>query len=65
MSDEKIIMISDPPLCSHLLAGLYFAESIRNKTRFLGRECENVLYFPPSICDGNKIVTMGEYVDHG
>ncbi|KAL3269417.1 hypothetical protein HHI36_008487 [Cryptolaemus montrouzieri] len=54
-----------PPLCSHILAGLYFAESILGDKRFIGTNCNNnsPLYFLSSVCPFTKKAIMGEFVN--
>ncbi|CAG9760475.1 unnamed protein product [Ceutorhynchus assimilis] len=56
-----------PPLCSHIMAGLYFAESIRNSVfggkSFLARKCDNVAHYLLGLCNGNgNMALMGENV---
>ncbi|VEN41304.1 unnamed protein product [Callosobruchus maculatus] len=51
-----------PQLCSHILAGLYFAESIRSRGNiFIGYECENIAYYYLGICNTDKRAVMGEF----
>ncbi|CAH0555099.1 unnamed protein product [Brassicogethes aeneus] len=55
--------ITDPPLCSHILAGIYFSETIRNLTRFVGVECNNRQSFILGHCNKNRKAIMGEYTE--
>ncbi|KAG5898208.1 hypothetical protein JTB14_005588 [Gonioctena quinquepunctata] len=51
-----------PPICSHLLAGVYFAESIRNlESHFIGMECSNVANYILGFCNSGSVAMMGEY----
>ncbi|KAJ8966508.1 hypothetical protein NQ317_019653, partial [Molorchus minor] len=53
-----------PPLCSHVMSGLYFAESIRNKGSFVGTECENYTDYWLGGCASGKRALMGEFANH-
>ncbi|KAK9881656.1 hypothetical protein WA026_017174 [Henosepilachna vigintioctopunctata] len=53
-----------PPLCSHFMSGIYFAESIYNQRKFIGIECKDL--FPNLVlktCSTDKRAVMGEYVN--
>ncbi|CAB3381367.1 Hypothetical predicted protein [Cloeon dipterum] len=57
---------SHRPLCNHLLAPAYFAESISRKARgFYGFPCQSVLYFALGWCEEKRsaknAVQMGEH----
>ncbi|KAF7271109.1 hypothetical protein GWI33_015972 [Rhynchophorus ferrugineus] len=54
-----------PPLCSHIMAGLYFAESIKSSVyggkSFIARQCENIVHYFLGLCDDTqKLTVMGE-----
>ncbi|XP_076250877.1 pancreatic lipase-related protein 3-like isoform X2 [Rhynchophorus ferrugineus] len=54
-----------PPLCSHIMAGLYFAESIKSSVyggkSFIARQCENIVQYFLGLCDDTqKLTVMGE-----
>ncbi|XP_066146072.1 phospholipase A1-like [Euwallacea fornicatus] len=57
-----------PPLCSHIMAGLYFSESIRNSVlggnSFIARKCDNIVNYVLGLCNGieNNMAIMGENV---
>ncbi|KAL1491515.1 hypothetical protein ABEB36_012102 [Hypothenemus hampei] len=56
-----------PPLCSHIMAGLYFAESIRNSlsggNSFIARKCDNVAHYVLGLCNSmENMAIMGENV---
>lgn len=56
-----------PPLCSHIMAGLYFAESIRSSvfggTSFIARKCDNVAQYVLGLCNSFvNMAIMGENV---
>ncbi|CAG9825648.1 unnamed protein product, partial [Phaedon cochleariae] len=54
-----------PPLCSHIMAGIYFAESIRNRMNpFIGVKCDNFAYYYFGSCNSADTTVMGEYVPY-
>lgn len=62
-----LFLITDPPLCSHIMAGLYFAESIRNSVfgghSFIARKCDNVGHYILGLCNTfEHMAIMGENV---
>ncbi|XP_045473071.1 phospholipase A1-like [Harmonia axyridis] len=53
-----------PPLCSHILAGLYFAESILRDQKFVGTKCDFLSpNFILGFCTSNATAIMGEHVN--
>ncbi|CAG9864878.1 unnamed protein product [Phyllotreta striolata] len=51
-----------PPICSHMLSGLYFAESIRRPGGiFLGTKCDSVVNYYLGFCESGDIAAMGEF----
>ncbi|KAJ8917649.1 hypothetical protein NQ315_005096 [Exocentrus adspersus] len=53
-----------PPVCSHMAAGLYFAESIRGNTKkFIGVECDNIANYLLGLCTNGRKAVMGESVN--
>ncbi|XP_046753190.1 pancreatic triacylglycerol lipase-like [Diprion similis] len=48
-----------PAVCGHFRACLLYAESIRNKTAFIGRACDSYSTFKDGSCDSNGTVVMG------
>lgn len=57
----------DLPLCSHILATIYFAESINSQLGFWGIPCNSYFQFLFGFCNSQSIypiydrVLMGEY----
>ncbi|XP_030755425.1 phospholipase A1-like [Sitophilus oryzae] len=54
-----------PPLCSHIMAGLYFAESIKSSVEggnsFIAKPCENIVQYFLGLCgNSEKLAVMGE-----
>lgn len=45
------IFFTDRPLCSHLLANEYFAESIWSQTGFWGSKCSGYLQYIFGLCN--------------
>ncbi|XP_072381543.1 phospholipase A1-like [Diabrotica undecimpunctata] len=51
-----------PPICSHILAGVYFAETIRNPgSLFVGTKCGNLASYYLGFCRSGEVALMGEY----
>ncbi|XP_057669345.1 pancreatic lipase-related protein 3-like [Diorhabda carinulata] len=51
-----------PPICSHILSGLYFAESILNPgSIFLGTKCDSLSSYYLGFCESGAVAIMGEY----
>lgn len=57
-------IVLDPPICSHVMSGAYFAETITS-TSFIGVECVNEVLFYFGYCQMSVESTaiMGEHVD--
>ncbi|XP_017769255.1 PREDICTED: uncharacterized protein LOC108557306 [Nicrophorus vespilloides] len=54
---------SYPPLCSHMMAGAYFASTIRGRKHY-GFECPSIFHYTLGLCEANKAkVLMGEHVN--
>ncbi|XP_065173322.1 pancreatic triacylglycerol lipase-like [Atheta coriaria] len=53
-----------PQLCSHVMAGTYYASTIRNK-KFFGYACPSILHYTLGFCSFENAtgVLMGEHVD--
>ncbi|KAJ3642559.1 hypothetical protein Zmor_025324 [Zophobas morio] len=52
-----------PPICSHVMSGIYFAESITNGKSFVGLQCDNIASYLLGLCSGRTKAVMGEFVD--
>lgn len=46
------------------MAGTYFADSIRNGSKFIGYECENLASYMLGTCKFRKKALMGEDASH-
>lgn len=70
---ESGLFFADPPLCSHMLANTYFAESITSPVGFWGTSCPNYLQYAFGWCPlVNRLdpaavsrVLMGEHTIFG
>lgn len=58
------MIFADPPLCSHIMAGLYYAESIQKENFFIGVQCSNVANYFLGFCIHKPKAIMGEYADY-
>ncbi|RZB39403.1 lipase member I-like [Asbolus verrucosus] len=52
-----------PPLCSHVMAGIYFAESINSDKNFIGLQCDNLANYVLGLCSNRAKAVMGEYIN--
>ncbi|XP_075225239.1 lipase member H-A-like isoform X2 [Lycorma delicatula] len=72
-SQPACINHHNPPLCSHLLAPTYYAESITSKTGFWGTSCPSYFQYVIGWCplpeperpEAKQRIIMGEYLLRG